>query len=211
MLLTDHYGAYDPVLDERLYPGRKAAACVAHARRKFDELAKAGTSAVGEEAIQRFAGIYAVERALIGLSDEGRCRGRRALARPLWEQLGAWLQLERWCGPTGARRLRPLTTRSSSGSVLFRRGKDKACFAQFVCMAVCLLDSADAQVVGGQFQCIISPQCTLPPHGPTFTRQKRSGLLRGCRVGCLRTIGITSTCSMTPSAKVRCRTPWGRA
>jgi transposase len=94
-LLTDRYGAYDPVLDERVHPGRKAAACVAHARRKFDELAKAGTSAVGEDAIQRFAGIYAVERELAGLSDEGRRSGRQALTRPLWDQLGAWLQLER--------------------------------------------------------------------------------------------------------------------
>lgn len=96
-LLTDRYGAYDPVLNEGLYPGRHAAACVAHARRKFDELTKAGISAVGEEAIQRFAGIYAVERELGGLSDEERRSRRQALARPLWEQLGAWLQLERRC------------------------------------------------------------------------------------------------------------------
>ncbi|MEH3085472.1 MAG: transposase [Xylophilus ampelinus] len=83
------------MLDERLHPGRRAAACVAHARRKFDELAEADTSLVGDEAIRRFAGIYAVERALAGLSDEARRNGRQALARPLWEQLGAWLQLER--------------------------------------------------------------------------------------------------------------------
>lgn len=94
-LLTDRYGVYDLVLDGRLHPGRKAAACVAHARRKFDELAKAGTSTVGEDAIQRFAGIYAVERELAILSEEERRSGRQALARPLWEQLGAWLQLER--------------------------------------------------------------------------------------------------------------------
>lgn len=94
-LLTDRYGAYDPVLDERVHTGRKAAACVAHARRKFDELAKAGTSAVGEDAIQRFAGIYAVERELAGVSDEELRSGRQALALPLWEQLGAWLRLER--------------------------------------------------------------------------------------------------------------------
>lgn len=96
-LLTDGYVAYDPVLNERLHPGRNAAACAAHAKRKFDELAKAGASAVGEEALQRFAGIYAVERALGGLSDEERRGRRQALARPLWEQLGARLQLERRC------------------------------------------------------------------------------------------------------------------
>jgi len=94
-LLTDRYGAYDTVLDEQLHPGRKAAACVAHARRKFDELAKVGTSAVGEEAIQRFASLYAVERELAGLGDDARRQQRQRLAKPLWEQLGTWLQLER--------------------------------------------------------------------------------------------------------------------
>ncbi len=95
VLLTDRYSAYDTVLDARLQPARTAAACVAHARRKFDELAKAGTSSVGEEAIRRFAGIYAIERALPELSDDERRSKRQALARPLWEQLGAWLKLER--------------------------------------------------------------------------------------------------------------------
>ncbi|MFO0123285.1 MAG: transposase, partial [Inhella sp.] len=57
-----------------------------HPRREFDEPAKAGTSSIGEEA---------VERELRGLVDDERCRQRQALQRPLWEQLGAWLQLER--------------------------------------------------------------------------------------------------------------------
>ena len=94
-LLTDRYSAYDTVLDERLYPGRRAAACVAHARRKFDELAKAGTSAVAEEAIRRFASIYAVERELAGLVDDERRSRRQELAGPLWAALKAWLELER--------------------------------------------------------------------------------------------------------------------
>ncbi|PND39684.1 IS66 family transposase [Paucibacter aquatile] len=94
-LMTDRYGVYDTVLDERLHPGRRAAACVAHARRKFDELAKAGTSAVGEEAIRRFADLYATERELAGLSDDERRSRRQALARPQWSQLKAWLALER--------------------------------------------------------------------------------------------------------------------
>jgi transposase len=94
-LLTDRYSAYDTVLDPQLHPKRRAAACVAHARRKFDELAKAGTSAVGEEAIRRFAGIYAVERELASMPDDERLSRRQELARPLWEQLGVWLQLER--------------------------------------------------------------------------------------------------------------------
>ena len=94
-LLTDRYGAYDTVLDERVHPDRRAAACVAHARRKFDELAKAGTSALAEEAIRRFGRIYEVEGELAGLPDEERRTRRKALAEPLWDKLKQWLELER--------------------------------------------------------------------------------------------------------------------
>ena len=38
-LVCDQYAGYDAVLDKRVYPQRIAAHCVAHARRKFDELA----------------------------------------------------------------------------------------------------------------------------------------------------------------------------
>jgi hypothetical protein len=94
-LLTDRYGAYDTVLDERVHPDRRAAACVAHARRKFDELAKAGTSALAEEAIRRFGRIYEIEGELAGLPDEQRRTRRKALAEPLWDKLKQWLELER--------------------------------------------------------------------------------------------------------------------
>jgi len=94
-LLTDRYQAYDAVLDERVHPDRRAAACVAHARRKFDELAKAGTSALGEQALGRFARIYAVEGELAALRDDDRKAGRQELAKPLWSKLNEWLELER--------------------------------------------------------------------------------------------------------------------
>jgi len=94
-LLTDRYGAYDTVLDARVYPDRMAAACVAHARRKFDELAKAGASPLAEEAIRRFAHIYEIEGELSGLPDDERQAVRRELAKPLWGKLKTWLELER--------------------------------------------------------------------------------------------------------------------
>jgi transposase len=94
-LLTDRYNAYDTVLDERVHPDRTPAACVAHARRKFDELAKAGTSALAEEAIRRFARIYEVEGALGSLDDTRRQAARQELAKPLWDKLQQWLELER--------------------------------------------------------------------------------------------------------------------
>ena len=94
-LLTDRYSAYDTVLDERLHPDRRPAACVAHARRKFDELAKAGTSALGEEAIRRLARIYEIEGELGSLDDARRQAARQELAHPLWDKLKQWLELER--------------------------------------------------------------------------------------------------------------------
>lgn len=94
-LLTDRYNAYDTVLDERVHPDGTAAACVAHARRKFDELAKAGTSALAEEAIRRFGLIYEVEGELGALPDDERQARRQELAKPLWDQLRKWLELER--------------------------------------------------------------------------------------------------------------------
>src|SRR5262249_21688462 len=79
----------------RVYPERIGAACAAHARRKFDELARAGTSPVSEQALRRFARIYEVEGELVDLDDEPRQALREELAQPLWDKLKQWLELER--------------------------------------------------------------------------------------------------------------------
>jgi len=96
-LVCDRYSGYDPVLDPSLQPGRRAAACAAHARRKFEELTprNAGASPVALEALQRWARIYHVEGHFAGMTDEDRREGRQRLSRPLWDELRAWLQLER--------------------------------------------------------------------------------------------------------------------
>ena len=96
-LVSDQYAGYDAVLDARVFPGRTAAGCVAHARRKFEELTKpgAGASAVALEAMQRLARIYRVEAHLKGMTAKERLDGRRRLGRPLWEELHTWLRLER--------------------------------------------------------------------------------------------------------------------
>jgi transposase len=94
-LLTDRYGGYESVLDPRIHADRFSAACVAHARRKFDELARAGTSPIGDEAIRRYALIYAVEAELKDMNDSQRHAQRQKLAKPLWDRLEQWLELER--------------------------------------------------------------------------------------------------------------------
>ena len=94
-LLSDRYVGDDSVCDPRIHPDRFSAACVAHARRKFDELARAGMSPIGDEAIRRYARIYAVEAELKGMSDDERKTQRQQLAKPLWDKLKPWLELAR--------------------------------------------------------------------------------------------------------------------
>jgi transposase len=96
-LLSDQYAGYDAVLDARVFPSRTAAGCVAHARRKFEELTKsgAGASPVALEAMQRLARVYHVECHLKDMTAEERLDGRRRLSRPLWDEFQAWLRLER--------------------------------------------------------------------------------------------------------------------
>lgn len=100
-LVCDQYGGYDAVLDAAVYPGRMAAGCVAHARRKFDELAKSGTSQLAPEAIARIAEIYRIEALLKEAPPGERLQGRQRLAAPRWQELRLWLQLERGRVPDG--------------------------------------------------------------------------------------------------------------
>lgn len=98
-LVCDQYAGYDRVLDRRVYPQRSAAHCVAHARRKFDELV--GTSEVAKEAIKRIGWIYHVEGQFEGMQAQQRLEARDQLTRPLWKELHVWLKLERGRVPDG--------------------------------------------------------------------------------------------------------------
>ena len=91
-LVRDEYKAYESVI---ALPHRRAAGCLAHARRKYHELLKGNVSPVATEAIQRIAQIYRVERKLRELTAQHRLEERVAVAKPLWEALFAWLKLER--------------------------------------------------------------------------------------------------------------------
>ena len=72
-LITDQYAGYNGVLDAKVYPQRKAAACAAHARRRFEELSRGGhsASAVATEAMLRWTRIYRTEAAFAERLDTG--------------------------------------------------------------------------------------------------------------------------------------------
>lgn len=98
-LVCDQYAGYDRALDRRVYPQRIAAHCVAHARRKFDELV--ATSEVAKEAIKRIGWIYHVEGQFDRMDEPQRLAARDQLTRPLWKELHVWLKLERARVPDG--------------------------------------------------------------------------------------------------------------
>jgi len=91
-LTCDDYGGYDAVFQRE---GCVEAGCLAHARRKFDELAKAKASPVAEVARLRIAALYRIEHEARTMDAQQRLEHRRQHAAPLWNGLHARMQAER--------------------------------------------------------------------------------------------------------------------
>ena len=123
-LVCDQYAGYDAALDKRVYPQRIAAHCVAHARRKFDELL--GTSEVAKEAIKRIGWIYHVEGQLGGMDAQQRLAAREQLTGPLWKELHVWLKLERGRVPDGGSIAAAIDYSLNAWDALTRHLKDGA-------------------------------------------------------------------------------------
>jgi transposase len=70
------------------------AACWAHTRRKFFEVAQAENTPLAHEALRRFAALYAVEAEVRGQTPAHRLAARRARSKPLVDALHAWLETE---------------------------------------------------------------------------------------------------------------------
>src|SRR5206468_9624014 len=91
----DGYAAYKQVA----HRGRAGNAvilafCWAHWRRRFYEIAKAGSAPIAEEALQQIAELYKIEAQIRGNSAEERRAVRQAESRPLAAALKAWLQAQ---------------------------------------------------------------------------------------------------------------------
>ena len=89
ILQVDGYGGYR-VLAER---GEvQLAFCWSHVRRPFYELAAAGPAPIASEALERIAGLYAIEKEIRGRSAEERRAVRRDRSRPILDDLEPWLR-----------------------------------------------------------------------------------------------------------------------
>lgn len=70
------------------------AACWAHTRRKFYEVAEAENTPLAHEALRRIASLYAIEAEMRGQSPAHRLAARRARSKPLIDAMHAWLGSE---------------------------------------------------------------------------------------------------------------------
>ena len=68
------------------------AACWAHVRRKFYEIAEAHASPLAQEALQRIGTLYAIEAEIRGRAPDLRRSERQARAGPVLESLHEWLR-----------------------------------------------------------------------------------------------------------------------
>ena len=78
----------------------REVACMAHVRRKFVDIHRSQASPIAEEAIQRIAKLYAVEKQVRGSPPDRRVELRQVGAAPVFDDLEAWLaqQLARISG-----------------------------------------------------------------------------------------------------------------
>lgn len=96
LLQADAYSGYNALYAEGRTPGRIfEAACWAHGRRKFFELAELQKAPVAIEAVRRIDELFAIEREINGQPPDRRRAVRQARSKPLVDALEKWLREER--------------------------------------------------------------------------------------------------------------------
>lgn len=88
ILQVDGYAGYRTMAERG---DVKLAFCWSHVRRRFYELAVAGPAPIANEALERIAGLYAVESDIRGRSADQRQAVRHEKSRPIIEDLEPWL------------------------------------------------------------------------------------------------------------------------
>src|SRR5437762_1733585 len=71
------------------------AACWAHGRRKFFDLARLSKAPIAAEAVKRIDVLFAIEREINGMTPQERIRARHERSRPLTVELQTWLREQR--------------------------------------------------------------------------------------------------------------------
>jgi transposase len=90
---ADAYAGFNRLYEPARWPGPIVeAACWAHARRKFFDLARLTKAPIAIEAVARIDALFAIEREINGRPPGERQSVRQERSRPLVEALGIWLR-----------------------------------------------------------------------------------------------------------------------
>ena len=96
LMQADAYAGYNGLYAEGRKPGPiLEAACWAHGRRKFFELADLQKAPLAIEAVRRIDELFAIEREINGKPPDERRSVRQQRSKPLVDALEAWLRQER--------------------------------------------------------------------------------------------------------------------
>ena len=89
VLQVDGYAGYNLLAETQQV---RLAFCWSHARRRFYELAVAGSAPIAVEALERIKALYAIEDEIRGQDPEARVAARHLKSRPVVEALEPWLR-----------------------------------------------------------------------------------------------------------------------
>jgi transposase len=96
LMQADAYAGFNRLYQADRKPGPIIeAACWAHGRRKFFDLARLKKAPIAIEAIERIDALFAIEREINGLTPQERVRVRNERSRPIVAALGTWLRERR--------------------------------------------------------------------------------------------------------------------
>jgi transposase len=96
LMQADAYAGFNRLYEAKRKPGPIVeAACWAHARRKFFDLARLNQAPIAIEAVERIDALFAIEREINGMTLQERVRVRDERSRPLVSALEIWLRERR--------------------------------------------------------------------------------------------------------------------
>ena len=93
------------------------AACWAHTRRKFYEVAESTGSPMATKALRRIGDLYAIEARVRGQSSAHRLAERRSFSKPVVQALHTWLEVQLTRVPGSSTLAEGSVTRSRAGKV----------------------------------------------------------------------------------------------
>ena len=123
IMQADAYAGFNKLYEPGRLPGTiLEAGCWAHWRRKFYEIAVLKKAPIAVEAVTRIDAIFAIERAINGITPSARQAVREQTIRPLVDALVVWMSAQR----------RPLSSKSETAKAIDYGLKRLPAFTRFL-------------------------------------------------------------------------------